>query len=296
METEYMFDVICAGQAVIDCITRGREKEPYRPNTYRAETVRLHTGGDAVNESMALAGMGYRTAVVCGIGRDLAGDFLADRLEKAGVDTGRISRMDYDTPIANLMVAEDGSRSSVNSGAIRLPGYRVSPDSLAGAKIVSFASLFRAPFADTKAAADLIRTVKERHVLVCCDTKLPLSDEVRIEDFKEALPLIDYFFPNEKEAAFLSGMDKVPDMAAALRSKGLRNVIIKTGPEGCYVNGEEGVFTLPAEPVGRVVDSTGAGDNFAAGFISGLLQEKNLRECAAMGIHQAAQAITHIGG
>ena len=144
-----MIDVVCIGQAVLDCITRGKESSPYRPNVYRAESIRLHTGGDAVNESMALAGMGFQTAIVCGLGWDIAGNLIENELARAGVNTAGIRRIEgMDTPIANLQVAKDGSRISVNSGATRLPGYRILPEEIPEASIVSFASLFRPPLED----------------------------------------------------------------------------------------------------------------------------------------------------
>ena len=291
-----MLDVICVGQAVVDCITRGKEKEPYKENVFRAETIRLHTGGDAVNESKALASMGYDAAIVCCLGNDAAGDLIIRELEESGVRTDRITRMDIDTPIANLQVSVDGSRISVNSGAIRLEGYRADPDLLTGARIVSFASLFRPPLEKADAVKELIRAAKRSGALVCADSKLPLVSSVNLEDLTDVLPLIDYFFPNEKEAAYYSGKESYPEMAAEFRRNGIRNVIIKMGKEGCYVCGEEGEFSLPARQVEHVLDTTGAGDNFVAGFLSGILEGASLPDCAAAGIERAARVISRIGG
>lgn len=291
-----MLDVLCVGQAVVDCITRGKETDPYKENVFRAETIRLHTGGDAVNESRALASMGYDVAVVCCLGNDAAGDLINRELAEAGIRTDRTTRMDIDTPIANLQVAVDGSRISVNSRAIRLEGYRVDPELLTGARIVSFASLFRPPLENAGAVCGLITAARQSGAVVCADTKLPVVPSVNLEELAGVLPLIDYFFPNEKEAAYYSGKKSYPEMAAEFRRKGIRNVIIKTGKEGCYVSGEEGEFALSAKQVDHVLDTTGAGDNFVAGFLSGILEHASLRECAAAGIERAAKVISRIGG
>ena len=292
-----MIDVVCIGQAVLDCITRGKESSPYRPNVYRAESILLHTGGDAVNESMALAGMGFQTAIVCGLGWDIAGNLIENELARAGVNTAGIRRIEgMDTPIANLQVAKDGSRISVNSGATRLPGYRILPEEIPEASIVSFASLFRPPLEDFSALRELIFAAREKGAVICADTKLPLTDTVLLENLKEVLPLIDYIFPNEKEAAYYSQKETFPEMAAEFRRLGIRNVIIKTGAEGCFVSGQEGEFCLPAVPVSDVVDTTGAGDNFVAGFLSGILRSCSLKDCASLGLEQAARSITHTGG
>ena len=291
-----MLDVLCAGQAVVDCITRGKETDPYKENVYRADTIHLHTGGDAVNESMALASMGYDTAVICCLGNDLAGDLVFRELESAGIHTDRISRLSVDTPVANLQVASDGSRISVNSHAVRLEGYQIDPALLTGAKVISFASLFRPPLEKPQIVTELIRAAKKSGAVICADTKLPVTGAVSIEEFSEILTLIDYFFPNEKEAAYYSGMKTYADMAHAFRERGIRNVIVKTGKDGCYVSGEEGEFALPAIPVEKVLDTTGAGDNFVAGFISGILEKDTLYRCAQKGTERAARVITRIGG
>ena len=194
------------------------------------------------------------------------------------------------------------------------------------------------------------------------------------EELADVWPLIDFIFPNEKEAAYYTGETGYAEMAAAFRRLGVRNVIIKAGPEGCFVDGEGicfsnpqaadgksgprrapsqgirkkneglesrelkeggprggrtdirdenegsslrelgkpcirggrpegmqeektegGTFHLPALPV-EVVDSTGAGDNFVAGFLSGILQGEGLRACAERGRARASACISRMGG
>jgi len=291
-----MFDVICTGQAVLDCITRGREPKPYKPNVYRADTIRLHTGGDAVNESKALAGMGLKVAIVCGLADDIPGGIILDELNRIGVDTSRVSRVLHDTPVANILVATDGSRMSVNSGATRLAGYQIDPKDVRGTRLLSLASLFRPPLEDFETVKALIRAAKAEGAIVCADTKLPLREALSLDGLSDVLPMIDYLFPNEKEAAYYSGCSDYGDMARAFTDRGIRNVVIKTGAEGCYVRGVEGEFALPAVPVEQVVDTTGAGDNFVAGFIAAVLRGEGLKACALAGLQQAARSITHTGG
>ena len=60
-------EVLCIGQAVIDCITRGQEPDRHRENVFRAERIELHIGGDAVNESIALTDLGHRAAIACAV-------------------------------------------------------------------------------------------------------------------------------------------------------------------------------------------------------------------------------------
>ena len=288
-------EVICLGQAVIDCIVRGREENPHKPNVYRAENIILSTGGDAVNESFRLASLGHHVRLVCGVGDDLAGNILKDEAAKRGLDTSFMHVIPgMRTPVANLVVNKDGSRYSVNSTATLLEGYVPSAEDVLGSKVVSFASLFRAPLDQKDVLLSLIRAAHEDGAVVCADTKLPTFRYLDLDDLQGVLPFIDYLFPNEKEAEYYSGKQEYPEMARAFRERGVKNVILKTGPDGCYADTQEGIFILPPA-AGKVVDTTGAGDSFVAGFISALLKEQSIRNCLESALESAAECVSHMG-
>ena len=82
--------------------------------------------------------------------------------------------------------------------------------------------------------------------------------------------------------------------AAALRAMGVRNVVVKCGPEGVVVDCAQGKLAYPARKV-KVVDTTGVGDNFVAGFITGLLDGCDVRECCERGTEQASKTVQHVG-
>ena len=286
-------DIVCLGQAVIDCITRNRIPGAARPEASSAESIKLQPGGDAVNESIALTETGCSVAPAFAVGDDAAGGLLIRALETKGVNTSRIVRMGeaFETPVANIFVERDGSRSSISSQAVKLPGFRPSPDLIAGVKLVSLCSLFRAPLDDPEVLAELARTAKAQGSVVCADTKLPLFKQLALPEFREVLPYIDYIFPNEREAAFYSGEDDYEKMADVFLSYGVRNVVVKAGPEGCYAKNGSGFFHIPAVPV-RVINTTGAGDYFVAGFIAALLGGASFRECCMAGAARAAEKIS----
>ena len=127
--------------------------------------------------------------------------------------------------------------------------------------------------------------------MVCADTKLPLYKKLCLEDLRETLPQIDYIFPNEKESSFYSGRKEYEEMADVFLAYGVRNVVIKAGKEGCFAKNADGFLHVPALPV-HVVDTTGAGDYFVAGFISALLDGSSFRECCEAGTASAAKRIS----
>lgn len=291
-----MLDVICIGQAVIDCITREKEETPYKPNVYRASTIELHTGGDAVNEAIALSELGCKVSLLCVLGKDMAGDIIFHEVSKHNVITDLIQFFPITTPIANLQVNTDGSRISINSNATKLEGSSLSSVLLPNAKIVSFASLFRPPLTDLETVKNLMHQAHQNGSIICVDTKLPLSENITLEQFKEVLPLIDYFFPNENEARYYSNETEYSKIASIFHSYGIKNVIVKLGEKGCYISGKDNAFHLNAIPAENIKDTTGAGDHFVAGFINGLLHHKDLYECGLEGSIEASKAISHTGG
>ncbi len=285
--------VVCLGQALVDCITRGTH--PHKPNVYRADSIALAVGGDAINEAGALVKLGYQAKLVCGLGNDAAGSLVYQTAVERGIDVSNVTISDtLVTPIANLMVAYDGSRISYNSPATLLEGYLPDGECFKGAKVVSFASLFRAPLDQKEVVISLIKQAKEAGAVVCCDTKIATYRQLDLKDIEEVLPLIDYLFPNENEAGQFTGEGDYEQMAKKIKAMGVKNVIVKTGAKGCVVCSDDACFSKPALPV-EVVDTTGAGDNFAAGFIGGLLQDKDLEACVDAGLRQAAESISHMG-
>ena len=288
-------EVVCVGQSVIDCISRGIDGDLAHDRIVRAEEVTLSTGGDATNESFVLASLGHRVRLVCGVGQDLAGDTIIGEAERRGVDTSWITASpDLTTPIAPLLLRTDADRTSVNAAAARLEGYVPPADALEGARVVSLASLFRAPLDTVEGVSALVRRAHEQGSLVCCDTTIPNYREIGFADLAEVLPMIDYIFPNDREALHFTGTSTPEDAADALRAMGVRNVVVKLGEKGVLVRGEQGSLAYPARTV-EVVDTTGAGDNFVAGFISGLLRGLDLEGCCESGTAQGAAAVGRMG-
>ncbi len=102
---EHQKHVVCVGQALVDCITRGMEEKPYKKNVYRADSISLNTGGDALNESIVLSHLGHQVSLVCAVGDDLAGHIVLHTARSNGVDVSHAAVSEsITTPVANLMV------------------------------------------------------------------------------------------------------------------------------------------------------------------------------------------------
>ena len=111
----------------------------------------------------------------------------------------------------------------------------------------------------------------------------------------EAFSYIDYLFPNDEEAMLLTETESVEEAAECIKSTGVGNVIIKCGKRGCYIRTDVEKCWIAAEENVNCIDTTGAGDSFAAGFLNALLNGKGVKECAKEGNRYGAEAVQHIG-
>ena len=268
-------DVTVIGAAIVDCMMTGLDlKDPVTPTGFRALSTGLYPGGEALNQAIILKRLGMEPHIVCGLGTDGASEILLKALTENGVDVSFARRTEeMQTPVTVISLDEKGERYSITNNA---HSYNFRPDKDLSWKdacgALSLASLFRTPFNDPEVIAAVVRTAKEGGCTVYADTKLPNFNKLSLDDLSGTLPMIDYIFPNEREAQYYAGVkfsceEDVEKAADVFLSKGIRNVIIKLGAEGCFFKNEGMKKRLPACKV-KAVDATGAGDNFAAGFIA----------------------------
>ena len=288
------FDIICIGMALVDSIIKGFDPQPISASGYRAVSGSLNVGGEAVNEAVAASKLGMKTAILCALGNDDAGEMVIRLLSRSGVDTGLVVRSPQ-TPVTTMFVNSDGSRKSVTNEAHK---YNFHPEQytekLAGSGAWILGSLFRAPFDDPEGILQVMTAAKKGGRTVYADTKLPNFRKLTLDDIAGSLPLVDYITPNEDEARFFTGEDDPEKMAAVFLRYGVKNVIIKLGGKGCILKNETETLRLPAFPI-RAVDATGAGDNFVAAFASERLRGADHRDALRFANACGAICTTAVG-
>lgn len=295
---EQPFDVVCIGTALLDSILQGFDPEPVSASGYLAASGTLHVGGEAVNEAVTFAKLGMKTGIFCYLGEDDAGAIIEKNLKENGVDTGLICwERDHSTPVTTMFVRDDGSRMSVTNLS---HSYNFHPETRGAAlntRAISLCSLFRAPFDDPAVIHAVVSAAKDSFAsrLVFADTKIPNFHPLTLEDIKDSLPLIDYMMPNEDEGRYYTGKEEPEAMADVLLNYGVRNVIIKLGEKGCLFKNADETIRVEAFPV-KAVDSTGAGDNFIAGFASELLRGRTHKEALLFANACGAVCASAVGG
>jgi len=289
-------DVVCVGTSCVDVLIRGADlSAPFIEETKQAQEVLLSVGGDATNQAIVLQRLGVNVRLLTGFGNDDASRFIQNYLHNAGVDIEHCTISDNIIPsISVVVISPDGQRNFIKAGTdIRFKQYTVDLQAVKNAEIVSLGSLFISPFYTAESIAAVIDAAKSNNALVCADVMMS-PRALGLDDLKEVLPGIDYFFPNEDEARGLTGKTDPDEMADVLLGYGIKNIIIKRGKDGCFVKNSAERFFLPA--IGDdAVDTTGAGDNFAAGFIAALLEGRDFRGCCEFAAGTAGVSVQYVG-
>lgn len=291
-------DIIIAGASIIDVIVRPADAGVFQTGSSPAEEIRMSVGADALNEATVLAKLGKKVRLETIIGADRAGEYIRTHCAEHGIELPEdCVREGIDTGINVVLVTADGERHFLTNPKSTLRRLTVEdihmpfPES---ARIFCFASIFVFPWIGAEELRTIFSRAKSQGKIVCADMTKRKNNET-VKDIACALKYVDYLFPNEEEAMLLTGADSAELAAAELKSAGAGTVVVKCGKRGCYVLSDSERMWMPAVEGARCIDTTGAGDSFAAGFIYALSEGKTLRECAAFANKCGAKAVAVAG-
>ena len=295
---EKTLDVICIGAAIVDIPLQPVSKNIFDIESYPLERIAMTIGGDAINEATIISRLGHKTALMSRLGRDAVGAFIREVCIKNHVDIESL-RMDenVDTSINVGLVTEDGERTFVTNRNGSL--WKTSIDDVdfsrfKEARLLSLASIFNNPLLDGPSLVKIFKEAKANDMVICADMIKARLGET-LEDIREALGYVDYFFPNYEEACLLTGETDLEKIADCLLACGVKHVVIKNGKKGCYIKTERESLAVPACKGIKAIDTIGAGDNFVSGFITAVLDGKSLKECAWYANVTAAISVQSLG-
>ena len=314
--TSIRYDVLGIGNAIVDVIARTEEDfllrhgmnkgamalidEARAQAIYEAMGPAVETsGGSAANTIVGLASLGARAAFIGKVKDDALGRAFAHDIRAAGVAfTTPPASAGASTARCYVLVTPDGERTmNTYLGAAQdLHPADVDPEAIAGSVIIYLEGYLWDPknAKDAFLKAAKIAHEAERKVA------LTLSDAFCVDRWRdEFLQLmrsrtVDLIFANEAELRSLYQTSDFDAALAALRAD-IEIAVVTRSEKGCLVLGPDGIEAVPAFPVDRVVDTTGAGDLFAAGFLSGLARGADDRTCGRLGALAAAEVIQHLG-
>ena len=273
------YDVLCLGGLVQDLLVQPVPRNLFDEDGVHVDSMKFSVGGDAANESTVMAKLGVKVILGTEAGDDETGRGLIRYMESQGVDCGNVVyRGEQKTNI--VMIEEDGQRHFVVlSSNSRRFGEKEDFDYglLDEVRFISVGSIHIARALDENLAV-YFKAAQEKGVVTVADMVGNRYNQ-SLEDFKEIAKYTDYLIPSEIEAQELTGLDDPEAIAEELLTWGPKGVIIKLGGKGSYIRSAEGGCYVDAFPV-KAIDTTGAGDNFAAGFVTALTRGWNFRQSA----------------
>ncbi len=288
----------CCGILVADALSGPLDAYPVPRVRVQSvtQTIRFMPGGGAGNTSGALGKMGLPAAVFSKVGDDPNGAFLIRELARAGVDTSgiRVSAADS-TPFTFVGIHPDGDRTFIHTpGANKtFCAADLDPERLFDARFLLYQDLWVLPKLDGPPGGDLLAQARRRGVVTLLDECWGLGPNREL--YETMLPHCDYALPSLDDMRAIYP-DKSPDaIADHILSRGPKTFVLKMGAEGCLVADGTRRFRVPSLAT-KVVDTTGAGDCFNAGFLAGLWQDMDLESCARMGAACASFCIEAVGG
>ncbi|MGN0332059.1 MAG: carbohydrate kinase family protein [Lachnospiraceae bacterium] len=293
-----MAEIIIIGAAIIDVIARPVSEKVFKTGSCPMDDICMTTGADALNEALILSKMGKNVRLEAVFGDDEAGKLIQDQCRKNHImiEERQIHR-EIPTGINVVLVDENGERCFLTNPngslrSLRLEDIRMPFED--DAKILCFASIFVFPKIGADELLRIFAQAKRQGITVCADmTKCKYGET--LEEMKEAFSYIDYLMPNEEEACLITGQSDTENAARSFIKAGVKNVIIKCGKRGCLVMNKYESYMVSAKENACCIDTTGAGDSFAAGFICALSEGKSLRECAQFANECGAKAVGVMG-
>ncbi len=290
--------IMLTGAAIIDVMVTPASESVFQTGSYPADEISMSFGGDALNESVVLASLGKQVYLNTVFGDDIESKTVETYCKEKGVDLSlKAVKPGLKTGINVVLVEENGERNFLTNrnGSLRKLTLADIPEVFPqDAGIFCFASIFVFPEIKGKELAEIFGRAKKQGMLVCADMTKRKNNET-VEDIADALSVIDYLMPNEEEAYLVTGASTPEEAAEIFRRYGVKNVVIKSGKRGCYVENASMKQWISPEKQVLPVDTTGAGDSFAAGFVYGLSEGWDIVKCAEFANACGAKAVSYLG-
>ena len=256
--------------------------------------MKIHrsTGGSAGNTVCALAALGANPGFIGKVGQDETGTFFGDTLRQRGVNA-LLATCDLPSGIASTFISTDGERTfgTYLGAAATLRAEDLSRKMFAGYNYLYIEGYL---LQDHDLMLRAVQLAKEEGLQVCLDMASYNVVEAERDFFDQLIvKYVDIVFANESEALAYTG--KAPHEALEEIASKCSIAVVKTGKEGSLVKKGTEVIQLLSCPVDNVLDTTGAGDFYAAGFMYGLTCGYSLEKCVQISTILATAVIQEVG-
>ena len=250
------------------------------------------TGGSVGNAILALANLSMPVGLVGKVGRDSLGEFFKNNCREHGIDA-RLKECDSPSGVASTFISPDGERTfgTFLGAAGSMLAEDLSPETFSGYDCLFVEGYLVQNHELVLRAMELAKTAGMKVCLDLASYNIVEADHAFISQIVDEF--VDIVFANEEEAKAFSKAD-VEGALADLACR-CEVAVVKVGPHGAYIKRGNECVHVAAKEVQTVVDTTAAGDFFAAGFLYGYVQELPLDKCGRIGSELSGQVIQIVG-
>ena len=314
--TDPRLDVLCIGNAIVDVIADASDEfldaEGLTKGTMRLidaeEAERLYShmgpahqvsGGSAGNTAAGVAALGGRSGFIGQVAPDQLGEFYRHNLTSTGVEfTTAAADVGAPTARSMILVTPDGHRTmnTFLGAAQHLPASALDEAQIGAAAILYLEGYLWDPETPRQAMVRAIEVAHEAGRKVAFTLSDMFCVDRHRDGFNQLLDdkRIDILFANQAEVEALAGVPHLEDAVSAVKGR-VETLVVTRSEAGALATRGGDRADVPAEPIDRLVDTTGAGDRFAAGFLLGEARGLGLERSLKLGAIAAAEVIQHYG-
>lgn len=289
-------EVVCAGILVADHVCTPMARLPGPGHLVAVDEMYLLTGGCAANVGVNVAKQGIGVQVLGKVGDDYWGRFVREDLASRGVDTSTVLvSSSHQTSQTMILLCKGEDRRFVHTFGANgaFGGADIRKESLDGAQVFYLGGYLVLPGLKPDDLADLFQFCRSRGIKTVLDVVVPTGFTYNGE-LEAVLPYTDVFMPNNDEAEMLTGETDPVRQVQALRGRGTETVMVTMGGDGLLYSQGDRIWQARHFP-STVIDQTGAGDAFCAGYIAGMVRGMSLDDCIHYGSVLGASCVRSIG-
>ncbi len=280
-----MAEIVSMGVHILDVLGRYVSEIPPGQGISLIDEIRITAAGTSAGTSVDLAKLGCSVTAVGALGNDEMGNILIGILKRYGVNTKYLSRKDgVQTSGSILPIRPNGERPALHvMGSNAVFSFEDVPrDIVAKADFVHIGGFYLMPKFDGPDTVKTLELAKEHGAVTTMDI-LGIKQDGMAEKILPSMPYLDYFMPNLEEATMITGLTDPDEMCKYFLNAGAKNVVLKMGERGSLIASSTGErIRVPAFKV-KLVDTTGCGDAWSAGFIAGLSLNMSVTKAAQLG-------------
>lgn len=288
--------VLCCGNIVYDTLVRPVDELQWDRGTTFVECIEYHAGGNGANTARALAILGTPVHLLGSVGADEQGRYVANVLERSGVNISSVSEVSSSTAATVAIVNAAGDRKFFHRPGASYEAFAkpidFSSELCSGMSHFHLASFFVLPRLRAQGPETLIRA-RAASLTTSFDTNWD-PEGGWMNTLEPCLPYLDVLFMNEDEARMVTGSSDPASGARVVLDKGLQTSVVKLGARGCAIYTADREILCPAFDV-QAKDSTGAGDCFVAGFLAASQRGASLTEAGQFANAVAALSVQNVG-